>query len=310
LTTRDAVPAEIRRAVLCEAGHRCAIRTCKHPAVEIHHIVPWETCKSHEFENLIALCPNCHRRADAGEIDRKSLRLYKSRLSAAIGATREQAQQTPLPTRTLSEVQTGKPGYEYQFEYPVFTDFALGPVTTELEAWGNEMLQAHRCAHTLHTPFDSEFGGPNTTSASFDIVRNDSTVLSIKYSVSVYHCGAAHGHGRTVPRSYIKHPLYRFHLQNIFEPGSNYLEFLSRYCREFLLRSDERRNEDWVTRGTRADLKNYKAFNVARSGLRITFDEYQVDCFAVGPQVVDVPYEELKPYLNLRMPRLWRPSVL
>jgi hypothetical protein len=34
----------------------------------------------HEYENLIALCPNCHRRADRGEIDRKSLRLYKANL--------------------------------------------------------------------------------------------------------------------------------------------------------------------------------------------------------------------------------------
>lgn len=33
--------------------------------------------------NLIALCANCHRRADRGEIDRKSLRLYKLNLRFA-----------------------------------------------------------------------------------------------------------------------------------------------------------------------------------------------------------------------------------
>jgi len=70
---RSLIPAELRRRVLVEAGHRCAIPTCRHIDVDVHHIVPYEQCKKHEYENLIALCPNCHRRADRGEIDRKSL---------------------------------------------------------------------------------------------------------------------------------------------------------------------------------------------------------------------------------------------
>ena len=77
------VPAEIRRRVLVEAGHRCAIPTCRYIEADVHHIIPWEQCQSHEYENLIALCPNCHRRADNGEIDRKSLRLYKANLRFA-----------------------------------------------------------------------------------------------------------------------------------------------------------------------------------------------------------------------------------
>lgn len=77
---RPPVPAEIRRRVLVEAGHRCAILTCRHIETDIHHIVPWAQCQAHEYDNLIALCPNCHRRADRGEIDRKSLRLYKANL--------------------------------------------------------------------------------------------------------------------------------------------------------------------------------------------------------------------------------------
>lgn len=81
---RPPIPAELRRRVLVEAGHRCAITTCRHIEVDVHHITPWETCKKHEYDNLIALCPNCHRRADRGEIDRKSLRIYKANLRFAI----------------------------------------------------------------------------------------------------------------------------------------------------------------------------------------------------------------------------------
>lgn len=81
--SRPPIPAELRRRVLVEAGHRCAIPTCRYIEVEVHHIIPWAQCQTHEYDNLIALCPNCHRRADRGEIDRKSLRLYKINLRFA-----------------------------------------------------------------------------------------------------------------------------------------------------------------------------------------------------------------------------------
>ena len=77
---RPPIPVETRRQVLVEAGHRCSIPTCRHIEIDVHHIVPWSKGREHKYENLIALCPNCHRRADRGDIDRKSLRLYKANL--------------------------------------------------------------------------------------------------------------------------------------------------------------------------------------------------------------------------------------
>lgn len=75
-----AIPADLKRKVLVEAGHRCAIPTCRHIEVEVHHIIPWAERNEHTYENLIALCPNCHSLADKNKIDRKSLRLYKLNL--------------------------------------------------------------------------------------------------------------------------------------------------------------------------------------------------------------------------------------
>jgi 5-methylcytosine-specific restriction endonuclease McrA len=80
MTERPPIPADLKRKVLVEAGHRCAIPTCRSLNVDIHHIILGETCKEHKYENLIAICPNCHRRAHKGEIDRISLRLYKNNL--------------------------------------------------------------------------------------------------------------------------------------------------------------------------------------------------------------------------------------
>lgn len=77
---RPDIPAELKRQVLVEAGHRCAIPTCRQTTIEIHHIEPWAKVMEHRFENLIALCPTDHARASKGEIDRKSMRLYKHNL--------------------------------------------------------------------------------------------------------------------------------------------------------------------------------------------------------------------------------------
>lgn len=78
---RDSIPAAVKRAVLVEAGHRCAIPTCRATTTEIAHILAWSDTHDNSFENLIALCPNCHTRYDQKkEIDHGSMKMYKQNL--------------------------------------------------------------------------------------------------------------------------------------------------------------------------------------------------------------------------------------
>jgi hypothetical protein len=75
------IPADIKRAVLVEAGHACAIPTCQFPATEFAHIVPYAQMKRHEVSNIIALCPNHHTLFDQKKaIDRKAMKMYKLNL--------------------------------------------------------------------------------------------------------------------------------------------------------------------------------------------------------------------------------------
>ena len=76
---------ELQRQLLVEAGHRCAIPTCRQVPTEFAHIIPWETCKAHTFDNMICLCPTCHSRFDRGDIDKKSIRIYKHNLAILNG---------------------------------------------------------------------------------------------------------------------------------------------------------------------------------------------------------------------------------
>lgn len=82
MSERPEIPVQLKRDVLVEAGHRCAIPACKAIPVEIAHIEPWTKVKAHTFDNLIALCPTCHARYDSssGGIDRKAMRQYKANL--------------------------------------------------------------------------------------------------------------------------------------------------------------------------------------------------------------------------------------
>ena len=63
-----------------EAGYRCAIPTCRFPITENAHIVSWAEFGDHSYDNLIALCPNCHTLYDDGKIDRIAIIAYKKKL--------------------------------------------------------------------------------------------------------------------------------------------------------------------------------------------------------------------------------------
>lgn len=80
------IPIAIKRAVLVEAGHRCAIPTCRQWPIELAHIAPYRDVRKHAFENLIALCPTCHTRFDnTNDIDRKAMLRYKQNLGVLNG---------------------------------------------------------------------------------------------------------------------------------------------------------------------------------------------------------------------------------
>jgi HNH endonuclease len=80
---RAAIPAELERSLMIEAGYRCAI--CKETSgLEIEHIIEWAQVREHKFENMIVLCAVCHARktktSDPRHINQASLKRIKSNL--------------------------------------------------------------------------------------------------------------------------------------------------------------------------------------------------------------------------------------
>lgn len=80
MSNRAIIPTETKRRILIEAGYRCAVPTCRFPITENAHIVSWAKSKDHTYENLVALCPNCHTMYDSGKIERAAIIAYKKKL--------------------------------------------------------------------------------------------------------------------------------------------------------------------------------------------------------------------------------------
>jgi uncharacterized protein DUF3298/HNH endonuclease len=313
---RPPIPAELRRRILVEAGHRCGIHTCKHPEVDVHHIVPWEKCKEHEYDNLIALCPNCHRRADAGEIDRSSLRLYKARLVASFGLSgslvvtkpnsTEGGGSTPIThwrTETIREQWEDYPSYEAQLEFPVFTDTRQDLTELNILQRSDALRRVSdlRSLRLLLPPVDH---GPlsmlsSQLTSSYEVSCYTDDIVSIRYSIFHYGAGAAHPNHVTAVTNVQLRPMFPLALADLFKRESGYLQTISDFCISSLSQAKGlTQPSDWILRGAGPNLQNFSRFNVTPLGLLITFDEYQVDCYAAGGSQVQIAKEVLTEYLN------------
>lgn len=60
------IPLPLKREIRKEGFFGCVI--CGSPIIEFHHIKPFHKVNKHTKENLVALCPEHHHRADCGEI--------------------------------------------------------------------------------------------------------------------------------------------------------------------------------------------------------------------------------------------------
>ena len=97
-------PVAVRRALLIEAGYKCAI--CRGDApLEFHHIVEWAKIKHHDPQQMFAVCANCHAKISRyGQPDLVAQKEIKRRLHRD-DSSRPRASTPPSPPST----STGAP---------------------------------------------------------------------------------------------------------------------------------------------------------------------------------------------------------
>lgn len=62
--TRSAIPEDVKRKVRQKCYFGCI--HCGVPLVDYHHIQKYADVQSHDVDNMVLLCPTCHRRLHAG----------------------------------------------------------------------------------------------------------------------------------------------------------------------------------------------------------------------------------------------------
>lgn len=298
---RPAISAEIRRAVLVESGHRCAIPQCRHPDVDLHHIVPWETCKKHEYENLIALCPNCHRRAHKGEIDRVSLRTYKAKLVKEFANTDAESFSGNVIEikHCIEEANFLKPGFRFSFEYPDFKQPDERIVSRNIEAWGNELLAELITEQKAYMPDENNPDPPpNWLRGKYLINRRDTHIVSVQYNVERYLSGGAHRFTETRVQNFGLSPFTPLTLNELLREEAA-LEELARMARCKLLdQVYPKLEQSDVELGTKPSFENFSLFLIGEYGMEFIFEEYSVASYALGRQKVWFDFHEIQPLVK------------
>ena len=302
---RPAIPADLKRKVLVETGHRCAIPHCSSTEIDVHHIIPWETCQEHSPENLIVLCPNCHRRAGKGEIDRKSLIMYKLRGRRILQGEHKEVLSAldPWSTRVFREHRNDNLRYEAEAEYPYFSpkDYSWAE---EVNAYIQFAVMS--ATQGVRDPADespwtwAQDTGESSFGASYEVIFFQARLLSIRFSFFVYYFGANHPNHWTRSINVFLDPVYDLQLRHFFGFKVSRADYLGQVSKAVRAKFASRRSDnegdldqERVNEGTEPKAENFAIFNFSTSGFLFSFDEYSVGPYAAGRQEILIPFSEL-----------------
>jgi formylglycine-generating enzyme required for sulfatase activity len=94
MARRRRIPQDIRDKLLVDAMHRCCLCPQHEDVTDLHHIIPISEDGPNTEENLIVVCPNCHRKIHSirTRYPPRQLRMYKERWVGlcALGLTLEE----------------------------------------------------------------------------------------------------------------------------------------------------------------------------------------------------------------------------
>jgi hypothetical protein len=133
---------------------------------------------------------------------------------------------------------------------------------------------------------------------SYNIDEPTPNLVSVFFREFTYSAGAAHPNQVTFVLNYDLAAGKSLSLEDLFQPGSDFLSVLSNYSIADLQKRDI---SSWSD-GAGPKLENFKSWSIEQQGLRITFDPYQVAAYAMGPQEVFVPYTELQSIIDKQGP--------
>lgn len=211
-------------------------------------------------------------------------------------------EQVRFTTVSSSESNEG-PNYSITTETPTLEGVDDGRVlefNVLMQMTVNEMVDGFK------TSMKEQPVTPITAGSSFDVkyelLSPPGYIYSIKFVVMGYTDGAAHPYHFSKTVNFNLETGMEVTLDELFLPGSNYLQIFSDVSKAELSTRDIGFTDEIFASGADPTPENYKNWNITADGLLITFDEYQVAPYAAGPQTVTVPYNALKDVIDPQGP--------
>jgi hypothetical protein len=213
--------------------------------------------------------------------------------TSGISADPSPTQILPVTMHTrLVQEELANGDFLIQVSYPQLTwgnDTRVEPFNQAIEALiAQEINQFRQAAGQTSSPEIEDTGG--FLQIRYDLVGSSYGILSFEFIVDAYIAPAAHPGRRTFTVNYDMVAGNMLALDDLFAPGSPYLNTISQICIEDLTAKEA---ITWDT-GAQPLVENYQVWSITDAGLRITFDEYQVTSYSEGPQTVTIPYWKLK----------------
>lgn len=173
---------------------------------------------------------------------------------------------------------SGDAGVGFNWEVDSFINQAVGSFQSQVQQW--EPVPDPSLADAYHSLY-----------IRYEPLYNDHGLVSISFETSQFMVGSAHPLPGSAVMNYDLVQKKKLTLEDLFQPGSDYLQVISDYCIQ------ELQKNEWFTfpEGAAPNPENYAHWNVTPDGLQITFDPYLVAAYAVGYVRVTVPYDVLRP---------------
>jgi Protein of unknown function (DUF3298) len=346
---RNEIPAEVAAKVLFLSHRTCCVCRGYRKPVQIHHID--EDPGNGREENLAVLCFDCHRDTQIrGGFDRKldahQILMYREDWYRVVDRQRHGTEvSTQLPSLGANSIPgvvevliQNKPvhlsylkllerdeerRYSFDADYPQITpDESTTAAETNLiiSAFVTKELQRFRAQAMATSAFKGEMLrlSPESVTNWDDLSITHSVglfaddLLALEFRLWSYAAGAAHPNHTTRTSNFLLRPSVLLEFDDLFQPNSNYLEFISKYCITDLhahlppeLKSDYAGKKDtWIERGAGPEDRNFEKFLLVKSGLRLFFDPYSVGSYAEGRREVFIPVTALASFLNEQFVRL------
>ena len=200
-------------------------------------------------------------------------------------------------TNTVKETQE-TPKFTFEMDYPYiegspeYNSFNL-EIIDEIAAIQAEFLQFVNDNEEWRSQNMPELG--NEMAVTYDVMNASKGLISIRFNYFCYIAGSAHPNSYQFTKTYDLYTKSFLTLDDLFIPGSEYLQKLSEYSITYL---EENGTLDWPETGANPVPENYENWNILEDGILITFNPYQVASYAAGPQQALVPYSELAAFIG------------